>query len=311
MAFDAWRPDRKSRLGALDYAVRRSTSCDSIRPCRCDASETGIHADWLAMIDPYTVGNLCDFTETITKLSAAASGRPLWFRGTSDANYELLPGLFRHPKVTDTEQLLILESRLLTLFKQRSVPFIVSQPPTDAWGFLFLMQHYGVPTRLLDWSENAFVALWFALNPIHNSSGLTTKAVWVIDPTLWNRQVLNHLRYEGGILSIGDTPLNGYLPAAAEVRDMNTMPVAMYGTHNSPRIVAQRGVFTIAGKDKRSLEAFVDDFKDASPCVWRIDIPANVTESMTAQLRSVGVSESMIFPDLEGLAREIKALEGF
>ena len=265
----------------------------------------------LAMVEIYHVHDLRGFTETITNLSVAVDGRPLWFRGTRDANYELLPSLFRHPSVTDIEKLFELESRLLNLFKQRSVPFIISQPPTEVWGLLFLMQHYGVPTRLLDWSENAFVALWFALSPPHNPTDLRTKAVWVIDPALWNRQVLSHMKYEGGILSVGDTPLNGYQPAAAEMRDMNTMPVAMYGTHNSPRIVAQRGVFTIAGKDRHSLETFADDFKDPSPCVWRIEIPPTSVVSLATQLRSVGVSESMIFPDLEGLARELKSLEGF
>ena len=224
--------------------------------------------------------------------------------------YELTPSLFRHPTVTDVEQLLSLESRLLELFKQRSVPFIISQPPTEAWGFLFLMQHYGVPTRLLDWSENAFVALWFALSPPRSPTDLRTKAIWMLDPTLWNRQVLKHQKYEGGILSVGDPQLIGYQPAAAEITNMNTMPVAVYGTHNSPRIVAQRGVFTIAGKDRRPLETFAEDFKDPSPCMWRIEIPPDAVAPLTEQLRAVGVSESMIFPDLEGLGREIKSLEG-
>ena len=59
------------------------------------------------------------------------------------------------------------------------------------------------------------------------------------------------------------------------------------------------------------MEAFVADFKDASGCLARIDITAGTGPTLIQQLRGSGFAESMIFPDLEGLARELKATEGF
>jgi hypothetical protein len=264
----------------------------------------------MAMVDIYPVYDLRTFSATVASLSQAADGRPLWFRGSHDASHELLPSLLRHPTTTDVEQLLELEARLLSRFRQRSVPFIASRLPSADWEFLFLMQHYGVPTRLLDWSENSFVALWFALSPPRSAEDYRTRAVWVIDPIFWNRQVFSHQKYDGGIFSVDDVQLTGY-EAKADMGSMNAAPVAVYGTHNSPRIVAQRGVFTIAGKDNRPLEAFADDFKDKTPCVWRIEITAEFVAPLTGQFRGAGFTESMIFPDLEGLAREIKYSEGF
>jgi FRG domain len=261
-------------------------------------------------MESHIAESLMTFTEHVTGLSSAAGHGPLWFRGSKDANYELLPSLFRHATITDVDKILELEHRLLVRFKQRSVPFITSKPLTTDWEFLFLMQHYGVPTRLLDWSENAFVALWFALNSQESIAAGKTPVVWVMDPTLWNRQVFEYQKYEGSILSVGDVQLTGYEPKAL-MESMNSAPVSLYGTHNSPRIVAQRGVFTIAGKDKRPLEAFVSDFKDPSGCISRIEVPPRTALKLISELRGIGFSESMIFPDLEGLARELKSSEGF
>jgi FRG domain len=265
-------------------------------------------------VDLYTADSLPSFADRIAKLSAAASPNPLWFRGVSDAGHSLTPSLFRHPKMRDIEDLLALEGRLLSRFRQRSVPFLSASPPTDRsltelWEYLFLMQHYGVPTRLLDWSENAFVALWFALSRQAQHPG-ATPAVWVIDPRILNQEVFSHQKYDKGVFSVGDVQLTGYGPNA-EANSMNAAPVALYGTHNSPRIVAQRGVFTIAGKDIRSLEEFTNEFKSGRTCISRIDVPPDRVEQLTMELRGAGFTESMIFPDLEGLARELKSTEGF
>jgi hypothetical protein len=253
--------------------------------------------------------DLVSFTRIIAQ-QADSAGEQFWFRGCSDSRYRLVPSLFRHPSVSAIEQLLEMEIRLLTRFKQRSVPFLQAGLPTTDWDCLFLMQHFGVPTRLLDWSENAQVGLWFALKPGIDLGGDDTEsAVWMLDPVSWNRRMLAFQSYKGGVLSPGvDVQLDGYAPGAR--RDvMNVAPAALYGTHNSPRIVAQRGVFTIAGKDTKPLEEFADTGDHSE--LTRILIPAPSRKSMLEELRRMGVTESMIYPDLQGLAQELQAIEGF
>ena len=144
----------------------------------------------------------------------------------------------------------------MTRFRQRSIPYH-SRSLTDDWDTLFFMQHYGVPTRLLDWTENPLIALHFALmgasmRPTKSGKPAfaSNAAVWVLDPVEWNRHALRHVSFEGGVLTPDDEVLKGYRPIP-KFAGMHNQPVALYGAHNSARIVAQQGVFTIFGRDTK------------------------------------------------------------
>lgn len=102
-----------------------------------------------------------EFVELIEALQVKAKG-PLWYRGCGKSRYPLLPTLYRHERKKKIEELAELERQLITRFRQRSIP-LHSRPLTDDWDTLFFMQHYGVPTRLLDWTENPFIGFYFAV----------------------------------------------------------------------------------------------------------------------------------------------------
>src|SRR4051794_34934625 len=95
---------------------------------------------------PKTFGEIVNVIEELR----GAQGEDLWFRGCSRADYRLLPSLYRHKKKTTIGELALLEKALMTRFRQRSIPFRTSSL-SDEWDCLFYMQHYRVPTRLLDW----------------------------------------------------------------------------------------------------------------------------------------------------------------
>jgi hypothetical protein len=158
---------------------------------------------------------------------------PLWYRGAG-ALFELLPSLYRHSSKTSVIDLARLESQLTTRFRQRSIP-LHSRSLADDLEALFLMQHYGVPTRLLDWTENPFIGLYFAVMsaPCTQQVGGQPRfsedaAVWILDPVGWNRDSLRHQSYDGEALTPGDDSLKGFKPSAS-FAGMNKHPVALYG----------------------------------------------------------------------------------
>jgi len=262
-----------------------------------------------------TVESLKAFTEEI-ETRMQTSDR-LWYRGCGSSSHKLVPSLFRHPALTHIESLLKLEKQLLTSFRHRSLPYLSAQPTTD-FEWLFLMQHHSVPTRLLDWTENPYVALFFALSSAvvvgRSADGKAEYkegcAVWLLDPAIWNRRSLNRVTFSEGVLSAGDELLKGYAPNTDQ-RLMNTDPIALYGVHNSRRIVAQRGVFVVFGTEVHPMEHTYSIGDYPGPALTKLNIPAERVGQLLKALTSIGVTDSAIYPDLDGLAKELKRSVGF
>jgi FRG domain/Protein of unknown function DUF262 len=194
-----------------------------------------------------SLNELMEFVSSRTSFT-----QPLWFRGNRNSSYDLVPSLYRHPTIKDPEKLKDLEADLMERFRHRAPPF-VEQLPADDFQLLFLMQHYGVPTRLLDWTENPNVAAFFAVEDARQdkSSPPNDAAIWVMNPQLLNTTSLtNHSADK--VLSIRDELLHSYEPKTA-FRISGKLPVAVGGVHNSRRIVAQRGSFVLFGTNVNAM----------------------------------------------------------
>lgn len=233
----------------------------------------------------------------------------LWFRGIGNHRHKLLPKIMRSQKASD--DVFEREKRLVTRFRQRSMAYWPEGYSQNDWEHLFAMQHYGLSTRLLDWSENIFVAAFFAVSytptATQQAEG-TTPILWCMDPIRWNRAMPGLSEYGDTIqvLTTVDDEIEAYRPETIKRRSRS--PVAMYGAHNSNRIVAQRGTFTVWGADTQEMEAFAE----ASPqtLLWKIKLTGD-RESLYRDLQALGFSETMIFPDLPSLAQELERVEGW
>jgi hypothetical protein len=258
---------------------------------------------------------VASFQDFIDKVDQGAPGAltSLWFRGVGNATYKLSPSIHRHPEVTSIENLFNMENRLLTRYKERSVPYLTSQV-RDPWELLFLMQHYSVPTRLLDWTENPLIALFFALSSAKkNAAGNyeNDAAVWMLSAAKWNQTVFRHQSYQGAALSPSDTMVNQSYAIGSDPRYINEMPVAILGIHNSPRIVAQRGSFTLFGKSLFPMEETFASNDFPNDTLSKLTIPATLIQPLLEKLVWMGISDSVIYPDLEGLAKETKRQFGY
>jgi hypothetical protein len=259
--------------------------------------------------------SLPEYLSLVESLHQSAD-QSLWYRGCGRSCFVLTPSLYRHTNAKTPEQLAELERQLMTRFRQRSLPYL-TRPLTDDWDALFFMQHYGVPTRLLDWTENPLIALHFALmgaSHVVSATGNITfndsATVWILDPIKWNRHALSHQSFDGGVLTPGDDALNAYKPTPT-FSGMNNHPVALYGAHNSPRIVAQQGVFTIFGQNTVPMETVYEKENFPPDCLIRVTLKISVIKKIRTSLLNHGVTESVVYPDLEGLAREIKRIFKF
>src|SRR5437588_7727485 len=103
-----------------------------------------------------TINSVAEFIEALRQ-DQDPHGAATWFRGHSKADWKLLPGLLRDPPIV------ISETTLLTRFKQSAAMLTDMRHHSSSFDWMFSMQHYGVPTRLLDWSENPLVALFFCV----------------------------------------------------------------------------------------------------------------------------------------------------
>ena len=261
--------------------------------------------------------SLPEYVGIVEELQARSRG-PVWYRGCPSRSQQLLPSLYRPREnpYASPAKLSELEIQLVTRFRARSLPYH-NRNLSDDLETLFFMQHNSIPTRLLDWTENPFVGLFFALrhakyrvNPRGRAIFLRDAVVWVLDPTLWNQAALRHVSYTGGPLDSGHADLRSY-KLIGDVEALGKTPVALYRTHNSDRIVAQQGTFVIFGSSTAPMENLYQREPFPEGCLVRVRISRGSIGAFSQSLFRHGITEGAIFPDLEGLGRDLRRLVGF
>ena len=271
------------------------------------------------------ITKLEDFTKLVEDNVKKTNGEHDMFcyRGVASSTYKLVPGLYRHPDTNiKIEQLLKHEYEIFLKFLHLGKPMFPvgldfgNADDFDFWESLFFMQHWGFPTRLLDWSQNPYVALFFALSEAKNKidekkAEKPDAAVWVLNAVQWNRFFLSGQGYKEGVLSVGHASLDNYKSKYTVIDRLNNFPVAMYGIHNNARISVQKGMFVIFGKDVLPMEEQVKKAEKPEDLLYKVIIKHDNIENLFKTLYSIGFTDSFVYPDLHGLAYETRRDFGF
>ena len=190
-----------------------------------------------------------------------------FFRGVSGASFDLVPKAFRSTRHIETANY---EKRILGEFKKYAVPHL-THSPTDDWDWLALAQHHGLSTRLLDWTTNPIVALFFATQ---TTSGNEDAALF---------RATYHLQFADiEFMGIND-------PFSIDA-------VTFYKPrHVTQRLVVQAGVFTVH-PDRKPHEAHG---------IEKIIIHRNAIKSIRYSVEKMGFTNAYLFPGLDGLSRHL------
>jgi hypothetical protein len=233
------------------------------------------------------------------------SVRQCWFRGHSKCFETLLPTIFREPYYLARTNIAFWAGQR---FRYRARSYTEAIPLWDEHlSWLLLMQHHGVPTNLLDWTENVLVALYFAVA----SHGDEPGELWCMRPSALNW----HGNWK--ICSPDDPPIR-YLAAESFMEEKAlpnlrailgldktpATPLAFVPPFAFPRLRAQMSRFTIhPSRDATSLIEFLLRTDDE---LIRYVVPAHLKAELKADLVSLGISHETLFHSLDSLAQRIK-----
>lgn len=244
------------------------------------------------------------------------------FRGHGDhKNYKILPGIFRTHKpsygviATMYSQM---EYNILYDFISEACRYINNVSVNDIPAWLEIAQHFGVPTRLLDFTENPLVALYFACSDLQD----TQASVWIINESAYNRIFFG----ETALVSAEKSQYYISKIIIDEIVQQNHQnhddlsyipyPWIYKPCYREERMNLQSSIFMLWGSRQQELTSLMEPFHFMSDTddiknreygvICNILVPGKRKCELLDQLNLCGINEKMIYPGLDGVGRFIK-----
>jgi hypothetical protein len=239
-----------------------------------------------------------------------------YFRGQRESAWTLQTSLDRDVRVRTSNGHYHLdrnkvENELLFRFQQQAHQFIPDTPPVeDKASWFALMQHYGAPTRLLDWTLSPYVALYFAVEektPEKNDvEGMDDRysAVWAMDMEWLETKEPTHLKSKE--LKDRAACLNGLLDQCGEPLIVKIDPARA-----NERMSAQQGFFLWKlYKDTpffdQILISMMREPIQKRPVIRKLKVSEDVRIGLLERLQSMNIHRGSLFPGLDGFCKFLK-----
>jgi len=223
-----------------------------------------------------------------------------WLRGHAKEDWSLCPKGLREPKPP--------MRAMLHEFRAEAT-ILHDSPPRhhDLRQWLFLLQHHGMPTLLLDWTRSALASLAFALEIERDRPKWDKQdgALWILRPGKWN--VLSNATPTYAVVDAYSPGLDDLFAvhfdqdASSRLSCPKSRAVtALEPVFNSRRMIAQQGVFTIHGPAAEPMENIASSLGEE--CLWKRIIPRDRKGPLRQELYDMGIHLSSLFPDLDHLS---------
>ncbi len=197
-----------------------------------------------------------------------------------------------------------LERHLLRNFRKYAHRNVVERD--SVWHWMTVAQHYGLPTRLMDWTYSPLVAMHFAtanLECYHLDA-----AIWVVNYVKVHRLLPEPLRegleQEGANVFTVEM-LSELAGSLGELRGLSGRTFALFFEPPSidDRIVNQYAFFSTLSDPQSRMDRWLEDH----PPLWRkIIVPAELKWEVRDKIDQANITERVLFPGLEGLSRWLK-----
>ena len=227
-----------------------------------------------------------------------------WYRGHAINTWPLLPKLFRFGH--KLSYLHKIENEIFSDFQNDYPNYIKGVTARDSWDTLCAMQHYGVSTRLLDWSTELDIALYFAIqgvSKIDMKNPDTWPCIWVLNPYR-----LNHIYTSDDLVfdRADPIPFDYYEQNISSIKKNlswpHEMPIAINPGFSNQRMQAQHGRFTLQGE---STECLLSQ-KEQNINFWNIQkviIDPNDFGELERYVVRDPSYHLRLFPDIEGYTK--------
>lgn len=252
------------------------------------------------------------------------------YRGHPSVEYKLIPSIFRKFKQEDDKHeywkySLSNENEMYMHFIKEAKLYIKNIDDNTNEGYLEWMvyaQHFGVPTRLLDFTHNPLVALYFACSKEENKDG----AIWIINLMNYKKFHSKLLKNEANVNK--NTTRNELIyEIISELKNgtlnCSKFPIQFIPYYLDERMSTQASSFLLWGQDERPFEDMIEkenyinissakngvsiEYEGKSEeFILKILIPHEKKKTILEELDLLGVNPKSIFPGLDGIGKYIE-----